>query len=212
MRETKTRPDAERSRRERKKERTREQIYRAAMTLLLRRGFDNVTVDEICRAADVARATFFLHFAAKDDLLAEYGRRLHRDLCDGVREYRGGAWGAMRIVFRMMAASAARQLDTLRPLAGELVPSARSTGADGRFCALVASIVRRGQAAGEFRRRLNPDLAARAACAAFLAMARGWPNDAGRDEIDERVADALDVILHGIGERRGRRPPDRASG
>ncbi len=212
MRETKTRPDAERSRRERRKERTREQIYRAAMTLLLRRGFDNVTVDEICRAADVARATFFLHFASKDHLLAEYGRRLYRDLCDAVREYRGGASGALRIVFRMMAAAAARQSDTLRSLASELVPSVRSTSANGQFCALIASIIRRGQAAGDFRRRLNPEMAARAACAAFLAMAGGWSKDAGPSEIDARVSDAFDLVLHGIADRRGRRPPDRASG
>jgi AcrR family transcriptional regulator len=47
------------SRRARKKERTRRDIFAAAMDLFVARGFEAVTIDDICRAADVARGTFF---------------------------------------------------------------------------------------------------------------------------------------------------------
>src|SRR5260221_11582476 len=68
------------SRRERKKERTRQEIYRAAMEWFLARGFDAVTIEEICQTADVAKGTFFLHFSTKDALLIEYGHQAVQEL------------------------------------------------------------------------------------------------------------------------------------
>ena len=64
------------SRRARKKERTRHEIYAAALSLFAARGFDAVSVEQICQAADVARATFFLHFHTKSALLFEFSRLL----------------------------------------------------------------------------------------------------------------------------------------
>ena len=62
------------SRRERKKERTRQEIYAAAMKLFADRSYHRVTVEEICGEADVARTTFFAHFPSKSALLLEYSR------------------------------------------------------------------------------------------------------------------------------------------
>ena len=59
------------SRRTRKKERTRQKIYEAAIALFTKRGFNAVTIEEICEAADVAKATFFLHFKTKASLIFE---------------------------------------------------------------------------------------------------------------------------------------------
>jgi AcrR family transcriptional regulator len=59
----------ETSLRERKKQRTREQIADAAMNLFLERGFDAVTVAEVARAADVAEKTVYNYFPTKEDLV-----------------------------------------------------------------------------------------------------------------------------------------------
>src|SRR5258707_15101424 len=85
------------SRRERKKGRTRADIYNAAMNLFLKRGFDSVTIDDICDAADVARATFFLHFPAKETLLVEYGDRANAELAAAIRRYRVSATTSFRL-------------------------------------------------------------------------------------------------------------------
>lgn len=49
--------------------RTRERLVRAALRLWRARGYDEVTVDEICAEAGVGNSTFYYHFPGKDGLL-----------------------------------------------------------------------------------------------------------------------------------------------
>lgn len=49
--------------------RTRDRLVTAALEQFAARGFDDVTVDEICAAAGVAKGTCYFHFPTKEDLL-----------------------------------------------------------------------------------------------------------------------------------------------
>jgi AcrR family transcriptional regulator len=55
--------------RERKKQRTRETIARAAHELFVERGYQATTLPDIAQAADVATRTIFAYFPSKDDIL-----------------------------------------------------------------------------------------------------------------------------------------------
>ncbi|NEA49373.1 TetR/AcrR family transcriptional regulator [Streptomyces sp. SID10815] len=65
------RPPAEPSLRERKKRETRQRISDVASGLFQRRGFDQVTVAEVARAADVSTMTVFNYFPRKEDLFLD---------------------------------------------------------------------------------------------------------------------------------------------
>jgi len=58
--------EIELSRRERKKEETKDRIFKAAFALFKRQGVEATTIDEICDKADIAKGTFFNYFPHKE--------------------------------------------------------------------------------------------------------------------------------------------------
>jgi len=65
---------------QRKRERTRNGLVAAAEELFAKRGPDAVSIDEITAAADVAKGTFYTHFADKDDLTRVLSRSVRLEL------------------------------------------------------------------------------------------------------------------------------------
>ncbi|MFI6319149.1 TetR/AcrR family transcriptional regulator [Nonomuraea sp. NPDC050556] len=93
--------------RELKKRQTRQLIMETAWRLFADRGFDQVTVIEIAREAQVSEATVFNHFPAKEDLfflpLEAFGARLLEAV--GSRE------GSVAAAFRRFLESSGGLLD-----------------------------------------------------------------------------------------------------
>jgi AcrR family transcriptional regulator len=58
--------------RDRKRQQTRERIEEAALRLFGRDGFDQVTVEDVCREAGVGPATFYRHFGTKEAVVFAY--------------------------------------------------------------------------------------------------------------------------------------------
>ncbi|MFJ3230027.1 TetR family transcriptional regulator [Streptomyces sp. NPDC086787] len=72
--------------RERKKQRTRDALLRAALDLFTTRGYETTTVDEIAAAADVSQRTFFRYFAGKEDAVFFVPRLAESHYLRAVRE------------------------------------------------------------------------------------------------------------------------------
>jgi AcrR family transcriptional regulator len=54
---------------DRRKQRTRRMLREALIGLILERGFDALTIQDITERADLRRATFYLHYKDKEELL-----------------------------------------------------------------------------------------------------------------------------------------------
>ena len=50
---------------------TKENIFSTAVGLIKEKGYAHVTVSEICRTAGIAKGTFYVHYASKEDIVRE---------------------------------------------------------------------------------------------------------------------------------------------
>ena len=65
--------------------RTRAMLQQALMSLIPRKDYDAITVQDICDAANVGRSTFYAHFTSKDDLKRSGFEHLRKELADRQR-------------------------------------------------------------------------------------------------------------------------------
>src|SRR6476646_7458756 len=72
--------------RERKKQQTRQLIADTARRLFAERGFEEVRVSEVARAADGSEATVFNYFPSKEDLFYSGLEAFEEQLLSAIRE------------------------------------------------------------------------------------------------------------------------------
>ncbi|MHB1593053.1 MAG: TetR/AcrR family transcriptional regulator [Streptosporangiaceae bacterium] len=70
--------------RERRKQKTRQDISAVAMALFAERGFDKVTIAQVAEAAGVSKMTVTNYFARKEDLVFDRAEEIIRGLAEAV--------------------------------------------------------------------------------------------------------------------------------
>jgi AcrR family transcriptional regulator len=70
---------------DRRAARTRKALHAALMSLILRKGYDAITVQDIIDEADVGRSTFYSHYTGRDDLLRSGFQMLRAELAEAQR-------------------------------------------------------------------------------------------------------------------------------
>ena len=117
---------------ERKRERTRAELVDAAEALVAERGLDAISIDDITEAADVAKGTFYTHFAGKTDLAAAIALRTRLELEEKITALNQGLTDAAQrmanglssmLAFAIANPKRARALIRLQP--GAVDPEAR---------------------------------------------------------------------------------------
>jgi len=70
---------------DRRAARTQRALHGALMSLILRKGYEAVTVQDIIDEADVGRSTFYSHYTGKEDLLRKGFQTLRAELAEAQR-------------------------------------------------------------------------------------------------------------------------------
>jgi len=66
--------------------RTRAMLQHALNSLILNRGYEAITIKDICEEANVGRSTFYAHYTSKDDLKRSAFEHLRRQLLGRQRD------------------------------------------------------------------------------------------------------------------------------
>jgi AcrR family transcriptional regulator len=101
--------------------RTRTALQHALLSLIVKKGYDAITVEDICHEANIGRSTFYLHYASKDALKRNGLEHLRRELADRQKTARasGSATIDGGLGFGLALLEHAREhIDLYRALAG----------------------------------------------------------------------------------------------
>jgi len=101
--------------------RTRGVLQRALTSLILKKGYEAITIQDICDEANVGRSTFYAHYTSKDDLKRKGFDHLRKELVDRQRDAQAvpGDIGERSLGFSLTMFEHARDhIDLYRALVG----------------------------------------------------------------------------------------------
>jgi TetR/AcrR family transcriptional regulator, fatty acid metabolism regulator protein len=185
----------------------RDAILRAAIETFAARGFFHAQVADVARAAGVAAGTVYLYFRGKDDLLISiFERTMKAAIAEGRQSVAGKSSPPERL--REIAALHLERLGRDRDLAVvfqiELRQSTKfmerfSTTHLREYLGIIRDVIAEGQAKGQFRKQINPTLAAKMFFGALDEMATNWILSRRRYSLANEADAVVDLFVGGLG-------------
>src|SRR6185503_7510448 len=194
-----------RTRGDRRKQETRARILEAAVELFGEVGFEATKIADVCERADVARQTFFNHFPAKSDLLAELlnrGGDFLSTTLDSAFERGANTRDRLALFFHDVITATIEVGPLSRDLVAHVVharPDPDRAEQALLITALIQNFVRRCIAGGDVTRRYAPEALAALVQGALGALFHDWAEQGGFDperraaDLAGLVADALEI-------------------
>jgi AcrR family transcriptional regulator len=196
------------SRRERKKQETRQKLLESAWQLFQDKGYDSTTVEDITEAADVAKGTFFNYFETREAMLSEIASwriSLLRSRVFTVQDLSASAVARIKLLLQAMAA----EFPTVSEMTRHLPGASAKPGGPHRLDSIVHELVQQAQAAGEIRSDVDAWLVARwlMNCFFFHAIRSRSAEETGPDargpqaafSLETQIVESVDVLLEGLG-------------
>jgi AcrR family transcriptional regulator len=154
--------------------RTRAGLQHALIALILRKGYDAITVADICAEANVGRSTFYLHFASKEALKLSGLEHLREELAARQEEALASATGKVGLGFSLGLFEHARDhIDLYRALIGG---SGEEIALDG-LKRILADLVRRELApeiGSGTTEEIPPEFVVQYAVGAYMSVLTWW--------------------------------------
>jgi TetR/AcrR family fatty acid metabolism transcriptional regulator len=187
----------------------REAILRAATQVFARRGYFQSQVADIAREAGVAAGTVYLYFRSKDDLLVSLFERTMREaIAEGRAALEGLADPRERLtrIARLHLERLGRDRDLAVVFQVELRQSTKfmqrfSSTYLRDYLGQIRDTLAQGQAAGQFRRDLNPTIAAKIFFGALDEMATNWILSKRRYSLVAQADTIVDLFVNGVAHK-----------
>ncbi|RZO65679.1 MAG: TetR/AcrR family transcriptional regulator [Parvularculaceae bacterium] len=188
------------SRRTRKKQETRARILKSAIRLFGERGYDNVKIEEIANAADIANATFFLHFPTKAALVSAFNEELSASISARIKDFEIGAVEKLEIIRALVLDEYSRHAELLRRIVVDVAAQGGQAFAESSesLTDLVSGVIREGQSENNLSTAFDADIAAECLVASWRAATLHWAQTGDAERAQRANRQALDLILFGL--------------
>ena len=182
---------------DRRAARTRKALHLAPMSLILRKGYEATTVQDIIDQADVGRSTFYGHYTGKEDLLRSGFETLRRELADAQRAMRSRTegWQDEPLGFsRAMFEHASGYTDVYRALVG----GRGGVVAINEIRQILSDLARKELSASRNDGAIDRELVVHFVVGAFLSVLTWWLER--RSRLTPAQVDAMfrRLVLNGI--------------
>jgi AcrR family transcriptional regulator len=178
---------------------TQDLIYKTAIEMMEKKGFQNIKVDEICKVAGVSIGSFYNCFKSKNDILNEVFRHIDQyfqySAADKLKE--GNAIDRIIRYFEIYADyNAERGIEFVKQLYGV---HNNLFITKGRYLqAILRNIIEDGQEAGEITRNMSPDEIVEFLFIAIRGVVYHWCLYDGQFDLVERVSTYSDKLVKSI--------------
>jgi AcrR family transcriptional regulator len=194
------------SRTQRRVARTKAAIEDAFVQLVLEQGYERVSVEDVCDRADLARATFYAHYANKDAVLFSVFSRLTGDLVRRLADQ-----DEPNAVHRDAIAAAYQHGAELPDLYRACLSDARTRQAHVSTLSRYAEQNFRDRLTALGRQpRVPVPVMARGFVGAHVAILEAWLAGELDGDIEQLASMALDLLIYGVAWAHGLRPGELA--
>jgi TetR/AcrR family transcriptional regulator, fatty acid metabolism regulator protein len=187
---------------------TRQKLVDAAVELFERKGYNRVTVDDICRKAGVSKGAFYGHFESKDQaLLEEYLKvdEFYREMLPRVLEEktfidRGRAY--VRLALKYIAGQGKMVIKVA--YSSQIAPGRKASpiaSTDRALYTIAEAMAREAVESGELRRDLDPGEVARMIIRSVRGLVYDWCLQDGRFDLEEAGEVMAAVLAEGLRPR-----------
>ena len=186
---------------------TRKLITETAIELFKEKGYENTSVNDICKACRISKGTFYYHFPNKDEITYEFYEKMFsafsevladlmsipnaKDQLWAVYEYAIDRTIALtpQVLYALMLSDIQKGLSFFSPYTDYTLQTASS-----RNLKLQIELVKKGQHEGTIRQG-DPIIMVRTFVSALIGIAIAWSSNGGPFDEKEELRKAFDVIF-----------------
>ncbi|HEX3023136.1 MAG TPA: TetR/AcrR family transcriptional regulator [Lachnospiraceae bacterium] len=177
---------------------TKEFIIDTANQLFLEKGYQNVTVMDICKACNISKTTFYYHLKSKEDIILHFYDPITHNISQFLMTIlsKDNYWEQLLLCFESLVKEASKYGTDFfsQMMISNLKEDYGSYDLRDELTNIAVMIIKKGQEAGQIRNQSNAKELYIASAYAFLGHEVTWCIKKGKFEWMEELRKALENI------------------
>lgn len=177
---------------------TEERIINTAYNLFIEKGYDNVTVNDICKACEITKTTFYYHLNSKEDIISHFYDSVTESLASRILDVVSAEnyWEQLMVCFEtIILRSQYIGSDLSSQLLIMNIKDDKGTyDFNEDLTKMAVSLIEKAQKAGQIRNQSNAEQLYRASAYAFMGYETVWCIKKGSFDRLKHVRHAMENI------------------